>query len=87
MLQRKIFGIRRDDWSFMWDCIQGFFTLWVCVHFLGFENSVMITVILILFQLKRIRPKDESVFTYEQKKELTDIIRNEVKNPPKEKII
>jgi len=86
-MRRKIFGIRRDDWSFIWDCIQGFFTLWVCVHFLGFEDSMMIFVIVILFQLKRLRPKEESSFTYEQKKELTSIIRNEVNNPPKDKII
>ena len=86
-MRRKIFGIRRDDWSFIWDCIQGFFTLWVCVHFLGFEDSMMISVIIILFQLKRLRPKDDSAFSYEQKKELADIIRNEVNNPPKDKII
>lgn len=87
MLRRKIFGVRRDDWSFIWDCIQGFFTLWVCTHFIGFKESVLIMLIMILYVLRRLRPKDDSAFSYEQKKELTDIIRNEVNNPPKEKII
>ena len=71
-MSRRIFGIWKNDIECVYDCISGFFSLWLCNAILGFEMSVLIGILFIFMYLKHIRDDISAnrTLTYQEREEI-----------------